>query len=107
MTDSYLSISSALKHASMKENIKVEIEWIDSEHLELKHDDKRYMDAWDKLKLSNGLLIPGGFGDRGIEGMILAVQWARKNNKPFFGICLGMQVCEIFLDYELLLQHYY
>jgi len=52
----------------------------------------RYRSAWDKIKICNGMLIPGGFGDRGTEGKIMAAQYARENDLPFFGICLGFQV---------------
>jgi CTP synthase len=98
----------------MEINVKLEIEWIDSEHLETHSaaapiasssaaalNEKEPVvsrkelasAAWSKIAACDGLLVPGGFGDRGVEGMIQAVQWARKHKKPFFGICLGLQAC--------------
>lgn len=86
--DAYLSVSEALKHAGYGFNASVDIEWIDSESL----DESNY-----KRVLSNvdGIIVPGGFGGRGIEGMILAARYARENNVPYLGICLGMQIAVI------------
>ena len=86
--DAYLSVSEALKHAGYGFNAFVDIEWIDSESL----DESNY-----KRVLSNvdGIIVPGGFGGRGIEGMILAARYARENNVPYLGICLGMQIAVI------------
>ncbi len=154
LTDSYLSIIHALRHAAMEIHVGMEIEWIDAEHLEpLSTDRKEIVNsknapaatnqtmaaaaaaaaaataaaskettataleaknphatlheqqsstrdelaaiAWKKIRAADGMLVPGGFGDRGVEGMILAVQWARTHQKPFLGICLGMQVAVI------------
>lgn len=86
--DAYLSINEALKHAGYELNTFVNIKWIDSE--ELKEDNYENM-----LTDLDGIIIPVGFGNRGIEGMILAVKYARENIIPFFGICLGMQVAVI------------
>ena len=86
--DSYLSIVEALNHASFKNRVFVDIEWIDSE----KVTDKNVSDI---LGSVNGILVPGGFGERGVEGMITACRFARENNVPYFGICLGMQVAAI------------
>lgn len=88
--DSYISVNEALKSAGYFHNSQVEIYHIDSEKLE-KQDEK----VWRELKLMNGILIPGGFGKRGIEGMIMAAKYARENNVPYFGICLGMQIAVI------------
>ena len=86
--DAYLSVSEALKHAGYGFNAFVDIEWIDSESL----DESNY-----KRVLSNvdGIIVPGGFGGRGIEGMILAARYARENKVPYLGICLGMQIAVI------------
>lgn len=86
LPDAYKSIYEALVHGGIAANAKVIINKIDSEHI------RSLEDAAKHLHDSNGILIPGGFGTRGIEGKILAVQYARENKIPFFGICLGMQV---------------
>ncbi|MCX7875567.1 MAG: CTP synthase [Melioribacteraceae bacterium] len=86
--DAYKSISEAFVHAGAENNVKVESEFISSEEIELKG-------AESILKNYDGLLVPGGFGERGIEGKILAIQYARENKIPFFGICLGMQCAVI------------
>ncbi len=86
--DAYLSVAEALKHAGFVYNAKVEIEWIDSETI-----DEDNLN--EKLSGLDGIIVPGGFGNRGIEGMILAVQYAREHRVPYFGICLGMQVAVI------------
>jgi CTP synthase len=86
--DAYLSVTESLKFAGWENKVNVNIEWIDSEIIE---SDITYLE---KFKL-NGIIIPGGFGDRGIEGMILAAKYAREKNIPFLGICLGMQIASI------------
>ncbi len=86
--DAYLSVAEALRHAGYDYETSVEIEWIDSETLK----DENYEEI---LKGYNGIIIPGGFGERGIEGMILAAKYARENRVPFLGLCLGMQICVI------------
>ncbi len=86
--DSYKSIIEAFAHAGVENDAQVELEWIDSEGLEREGPDKF-------LKNVSGLLIPGGFGERGIEGKINAVRYARENKLPFFGICLGLQCAVI------------
>ncbi len=86
--DAYLSVAEALRHAGYDYETSVEIEWIDSETLK----DENYEEV---LKGYNGIIIPGGFGERGIEGMILAAKYARENRVPFLGLCLGMQICVI------------
>lgn len=86
--DAYLSVAEALRHAGYDYQTSVEIEWIDSETLK----DENYEEI---LKGYNGIIIPGGFGERGIEGMILAAKYARENRVPFLGLCLGMQICVI------------
>ena len=86
--DAYLSVAESLFHAGTACDARVAINWVDSSTLT---DDN----IADKLSGCDGVLIPGGFGDRGIEGMILAAQYARENAIPYFGICLGMQIAVI------------
>ena len=83
--DAYLSVAEALHHAGFYHNVHINIHWIDSE--ELNEDN-----VAEKLAGLHGILVPGGFGSRGIEGMILAARYAREKNIPYFGICLGMQI---------------
>ena len=83
--DAYLSVVEALKHGGIACKAKVEITWIDSEELNEKNLDQRLYSA-------DGILVPGGFGTRGTEGMILAAQYARVHKLPYLGICLGMQM---------------
>jgi len=89
LEDAYLSVSESLRHAGFLHGCRVEIDWIDSETLRPENARSRLADA-------DGILIPGGFGGRGIEGKILAAQVAREAETPYLGICLGMQiaVCE-------------
>ncbi len=86
--DAYLSVAEALRHAGYYHNTHIRIHWIDSEDITAENVDK-------KLVGLDGILVPGGFGSRGIEGMIIAAKYARENNLPYFGICLGMQICVI------------
>lgn len=85
LTDSYKSLNESLKHGGFKNNTKVNLRFVDSEEFEKQ-------DAATVLEGMDGILVPGGFGDRGVEGKIKAVQYARENQIPFFGICLGMQI---------------
>ncbi|PIS47763.1 MAG: CTP synthase [Elusimicrobia bacterium CG08_land_8_20_14_0_20_51_18] len=84
LKDSYKSLNEALFHASIANEVKTEIEYVDTENL-----------LPERIKGCDGLIVPGGFGDRGIEGKIRAIQLARENGIPFFGICLGMQCAAI------------
>ncbi len=86
--DAYLSVAEALRHAGYAMDTRVEIEWIDSETLT-----RDNVDA--VLSEVQGVIVPGGFGSRGIEGMILAAEYARVHHMPYFGICLGMQIAVI------------
>lgn len=86
--DAYLSVAEALAHAGFALHAHVNIDWIDSEDLT----EDNYID---KLKKVNGIIVPGGFGDRGTSGMILAAEYARTNKVPYLGICLGMQIAVI------------
>ena len=86
--DAYLSVAEAMRHAGYTLDTHIDINWIDSEQLTK----ETYEDM---LKDLDGIIVPGGFGGRGIEGMILAAKYARENNVPYFGICLGMQIAVI------------
>lgn len=86
--DAYLSVAEALYHAGYCYDSYVDINWIDSEELS-------FETVENKLKNLDGIIVPGGFGQRGIDGMILACQYARENHIPYFGICLGMQIAVI------------
>ncbi len=86
--DAYLSVAEALHHAGYAHGANVKIEWIDSE--ELKEDKLE-----ETMKGLSGIIVPGGFGDRGIDGMLLSAQYAREHKLPYFGICLGMQIAVI------------
>jgi len=88
LKDSYKSIIESFVHAGVENNAKVELKWLDAEKLELNGAERYLRDV-------HGLLIPGGFGERGIEGKIKAIRYARENNMPFFGICLGLQCAVI------------
>jgi CTP synthase len=84
--DSYKSLKEALVHGAIAHNLKLNLNWIEAEGLET--GGATYED---QLKDYDGILVPGGFGKRGIEGMLIAIRYARENKVPFFGICLGMQ----------------
>ena len=86
--DAYLSVAEALRHAGYALDTRVEITWIDSETL-TKENIKSTMEPL------QGVIVPGGFGGRGIEGMILTAEYAREHHIPYFGICLGMQIAVI------------
>jgi len=88
LADAYKSLNEALKHGGFKNNLKVNINYVDAERLNSKNVDKY-------LKSADGILVPGGFGERGIEGMICAVKYARTRSIPYLGICLGMQIAVI------------
>lgn len=86
--DAYISVVESLKHAGIAIGVDIDILWINAEEV-------NEQTAQDLLKDSNGILVPGGFGDRGIEGKIIAIQYARTHKVPFLGICLGMQCAVI------------
>jgi CTP synthase len=88
LEDAYLSVSEALRHAASSKGATVEIDWIDSERIESSDGD----DVRERLQRADGILIPGGFGGRGIEGKIAAARVAREQRIPYLGICLGMHV---------------
>ena len=86
--DSYISLSEALRHAGFKTQTDIQIEYVESEEIQMRG-------AGELLESMDAILIPGGFGDRGIEGMIDTIQFARENNVPYLGICLGLQAAII------------
>ena len=86
--DAYLSVAEALQHAGFENGVKVDIDWVDSEEINDSTVDKL-------LSGSDGVILPGGFGQRGIEGMVCAANFCRVRNIPYFGICLGMQIAVI------------
>jgi len=88
LPDAYFSVAEALRHAGLKHGTAVDIKWINSEELEQRP-------AQDYLQDVDGVLVPGGFGDRGIEGKINAISYARINKIPYFGLCLGMQLAAV------------
>uniref|UniRef100_A0A023EVR3 CTP synthase n=1 Tax=Aedes albopictus TaxID=7160 RepID=A0A023EVR3_AEDAL len=98
LEDSYASLSKSLLHASLAVGYKLELKFIEACHLERQTKQETphlYYEAWQILTNSNGVIVPGGFGTRGVEGKIRACQWSRENKKPFLGICLGLQCAVI------------
>ncbi len=88
LKDSYISIKEALVHAGSKLNTKIDIEWVSAKKIEEES-------STSSLKKFDGILVPGGFGNNGIEGKIKAIEFARKNNIPYLGLCYGMQLALI------------
>eukprot|EP00914_Ancora_sagittata_P026598 GHVO01052352.1.p1 GENE.GHVO01052352.1~~GHVO01052352.1.p1 ORF type:complete len:604 (-),score=93.33 GHVO01052352.1:179-1960(-) len=106
LDDAYLSVLKALRHAALESRTKLKIEWIDAEALQTSENispnsnpvnahTSNKGDAWDILRSVDGVICPGGFGDRGIEGKILAAEYCRTNKIPYLGICLGLQIAVI------------
>ncbi len=85
LQDAYMSVREALKHAALANGVDVEIGWVHSADLEKDR-------GWDIVRGADGIVVPGGFGSRGIEGKIMAARYAREKNVPYLGLCLGMQV---------------
>jgi CTP synthase len=85
LQDAYMSVREALKHAALANGVDVEIGWVHSADLEKEK-------GWDIVRAADGILVPGGFGSRGIEGKIMAARYAREQQIPYLGLCLGMQV---------------
>lgn len=95
LEDAYASVTKSLQHASTEIGYKLNLKYIEAENLEqktLQDNPVSYHEAWQQLCKSDGVIVPGGFGKRGIDGMIDACKWCRVNNKPLLGICLGLQV---------------
>ena len=88
LPDAYLSVAESLRHAGYAFDADIEIQWINSEEVSVENIAEKLADA-------DGILVPGGFGDRGIEGKIAAIKYARENRVPFLGICLGMQLASV------------
>ncbi len=87
--DAYMSVTKALEHSSMHLRLNLKLLWIDAEHLEpgmKAADPEKYQEAWDTLHTASGLIVPGGFGKRGVLGMMLASKWAREKSIPFLGV---------------------
>ncbi|MCJ1417599.1 CTP synthase ura7 [Xylographa parallela] len=96
--DSYLSVIKSLEHAAMACSHKLNLIWVDASHLEKATSTSspaEYHKAWHEVCTAQGILVPGGFGLRGTEGMVAAASWARQNKTPYLGICLGMQIAVI------------
>ena len=88
LQDAYISVAEALKHAGYAHDTDIDIDWINAEHVNAENVNELLSDV-------DGILVPGGFGDRGVEGKIEAIKFARENNVPFLGICLGMQMAAV------------
>ncbi|SCU78473.1 LAFA_0A06766g1_1 [Lachancea sp. 'fantastica'] len=98
LKDSYLSVIKSLEHSSMRCRRRLEIVWVEASDLEPETNESeknKFHTAWNKLSSADGILVPGGFGHRGVEGMILAAKWARENSVPYLGVCLGLQVATL------------
>nr|ODO02688.1 CTP synthase [Cryptococcus depauperatus CBS 7855] len=98
LEDSYMSVVKSLEHASMRCGRKLELHWVDSGDLELNMQTEnpvKFHNAWKSVCSAKGIIVPGGFGLRGTEGMIAAAKWAREQRVPYLGICLGFQVAVI------------
>ncbi|KAF9975022.1 CTP synthase ura7 [Actinomortierella ambigua] len=98
LQDSYASVVKALEHASLNCHKKLDIRWIEASDLEPEtrtSNPVKYHEAWTDLCSAQGILVPGGFGGRGVEGKIAAAKWAREQKIPYLGICLGLQIAVI------------
>ena len=95
LSDAYLSVIKSLQHAAMAVDRKLVIDWIEASHLEEDWAAEDHEAAWAALRKADGVLVPGGFGDRGVEGKIRAANYARTEGVPYLGICLGLQIATI------------
>lgn len=98
LQDSYISVVKALEHSAMRCERRLKITWVEATDLETVKDSSekiKYHQAWSNVCSADGILVPGGFGTRGTEGMMAAAKWARENAIPYLGICLGFQVAVI------------
>ncbi|KAH9835297.1 CTP synthase [Rhodofomes roseus] len=98
MHDSYMSVTKSLEHSAFRCNRRLILKWVDSSDLEPETqvtNPARYHDAWRAVVSAGGILVPGGFGLRGTEGMMLAIKWAREQKIPFLGICFGFQLAVV------------
>ena len=95
LSDSYLSVIKALQHSAYAVDRKLVIDWIESTDLDPHDVTEKHDEAWGLLKAADGILVPGGFGNRGVEGKIAAANYARIHNVPYLGVCLGLQIATI------------
>ena len=95
LSDSYLSVIKALQHSAYTVDRKLVIDWIESTDLDPHDVTEKHDEAWNLLKAADGILVPGGFGNRGVEGKIAAANYARIHNVPYLGVCLGLQIATI------------
>mgnify|MGYP001159581870 FL=1 len=95
LSDSYLSVIKALQHSALAVDRKLSIDWIESTDLDPTEKTDKHDEAWNLLRGADGILVPGGFGIRGVEGKIAAANYARTNNVPYLGVCLGLQIATI------------
>ncbi|CAE8598191.1 unnamed protein product, partial [Polarella glacialis] len=96
--DAYTSVVKALQHAAMEANLRLTLEWVDSVFLEANAqqlDAKKHEVAWATLRAAQGVLVPGGFGTRGIEGKVATAAYCRQSQVPYLGICVGLQTAVI------------
>mmetsp|Transcript_17645 Transcript_17645/g.30259 ORF Transcript_17645/g.30259 Transcript_17645/m.30259 type:complete len:597 (-) Transcript_17645:302-2092(-) len=95
LSDAYLSVTKSLQHACMEAKLKLQLDWVEAGSLEEEAKlakPEEYALSWAKVHEADGILVPGGFGNRGVEGKVLAAHYARTHNIPYLGICLGMQI---------------
>ncbi|KAF9484825.1 CTP synthase [Pholiota conissans] len=98
LKDSYMSVTKALEHSAFRVHRKLTVHWVESSDLEPETQEAnpaKYHDAWRAVVGAGGILVPGGFGQRGTEGMMLAIKYAREQKVPFLGICLGFQLAVV------------
>ena len=95
LSDSYLSVIKALQHSAFAVGRKLQIDWIESTDLDPNDRTENHEEAWRMLESADGILVPGGFGNRGVEGKIAAANYARVNEVPYLGVCLGLQIATI------------
>ena len=95
LSDSYLSVIKALQHSAFAVGRKLQIDWIESTDLDPNDRTDNQEEAWKVLESADGILVPGGFGNRGVEGKIAAANYARVNEVPYLGVCLGLQIATI------------
>ncbi|KAK9458758.1 CTP synthase N-terminus-domain-containing protein [Lipomyces oligophaga] len=98
LKDSYISVIKSLEHSALRCHVKLTINWVEASDLEADASETNRVNfhkAWHQVCSADGILIPGGFGSRGTEGMISAAKWARENKVPYLGICLGLQIAVI------------
>lgn len=96
--DAYVSVVKALQHAALEASVKLRLQWVDSSNLEpqVEHSEPaKYQEAWENLRSCQGVLVPGGFGTRGIEGKIATAGYCRTAQVPYLGVCVGLQTCVI------------